>query len=453
MTRLLYILFLVLAAACSGNDSDGAGGAGGAGGMGGQGGAGGAEPDCTSNEDCDDEQECTADVCTPEGVCESTTSEDETECSLGLCVSGVCEPVESAFPCTEEGIRQAVTAGGGPYGFLCDGAQTVTTAAEIVIDTDVILDGLGILTVDADGQHRPLSVLENVTAELRRLTVTGGSTPDLDGGGIFNDGTLTLIDTTVSNSTAPRFGGGVANSGALTMMRCSITDNTAGEGGGGISHVGGALSMVDTTVSSNTAGGDGGQGNGGGVFNQGGITLTGCTVSGNEATGDGGGLAVANSATLLNTTISGNTAGQNGGGIRNNSALLITHCTFSGNSAAAGDAISNGGAVNPITASIIDGQCASDMGAFWTYDDYNLESPGDTCGFDEPNDQVDVSPQSLGLGALADNGGPTQTHALDPASVAVDVIDEAMCEADADQRGVARPQGAACDVGAFELEP
>ena len=191
------------------------------------------------------------------------------------------------------------------------------------------------------------------------------------------------------------------------------------------------------------------------MFNQGGITLTGCTVSGNEATGDGGGLAVANSATLLNTTISGNSAGQNGGGIRNNSALLITHCTFSGNSAAAGTAISNNAFVSAINATVIDGQCDTDVGGMWNSlnINHNVETPGDTCNFTGPDDQVDVSPDDLSLGALQDNGGPTQTHALDSGSVAVDVIDEAMCEADSDQRGVVRPQGAACDVGAFELEP
>ena len=455
MTRLFSILFIALATACSGNTSDGAGGSGGAGG-GGQGGAGGDEPGCVINEDCDDEQECTTDVCLPDGTCESTPADDETECSLGVCVLGACEPVESALPCTEEGIRQAVETGGGPYGFLCEGPQTVTTQAEIVIDSDVVLDGLGNLTVDAGGQHRPFSVLENVTAELRRIAVTGGAAPDLDGGGIFNDGALTLVETSVSDCTAPRFGGGIANSGALTMTRCSISGNAAGQGGGGVSHVGsGALSMVDTTISSNEAGGDGGQGDGGGVFNQGRVTLTGCTVSGNEATGDGGGLAVANSATLVNTTISGNTAAQHGGGIRNNSALSITHCTLSGNTAAAGPAISNAAFVSAIGATVVDGQCDTEMSATWNAlnIDFNVETPGDTCNFTGSNDQVDVTPQDLGLGPLQDNGGPTQTHALDATSVAVDVIDEPMCETENDQRGVARPQGVACDVGAFELGP
>jgi hypothetical protein len=86
----------------------------------------------------------------------------------------------------------------------------------------------------------------------------------------------------------------------------------------------------------------------------------------------------------------------------------------------------------------------------------NIESPGDTCGFDQPTDLVNVTAEQLKLGPLADNGGPTMTHALLPGSVAIDRIAPAMCvDADGeplttDQRGVARPQGTMCDVGAFE---
>jgi hypothetical protein len=55
------------------------------------------------------------------------------------------------------------------------------------------------------------------------------------------------------------------------------------------------------------------------------------------------------------------------------------------------------------------------------------------------------------LGPLADNGGPTWTHALLPGSPAIDAADDAVCPA-TDQRGVLRPQGAACDIGSYELE-
>jgi hypothetical protein len=89
----------------------------------------------------------------------------------------------------------------------------------------------------------------------------------------------------------------------------------------------------------------------------------------------------------------------------------------------------------------------------------NIESPGDTCGFNDPTDQVNISAEDLNLGPLADNGGPTETHALLPGSVAIDQIPEADCvDADGqplttDQRGEPRPAGSGCDVGAFEVQP
>jgi len=88
---------------------------------------------------------------------------------------------------------------------------------------------------------------------------------------------------------------------------------------------------------------------------------------------------------------------------------------------------------------------------------YNVESPGNTCALSALGDQVSVSTEDLALGPLADNGGP-KTHALGTDSVAVDWIPAQNCvDADGqplttDQRGVTRPQGPACDVGAFELE-
>ncbi|MBW2192042.1 MAG: calcium-binding protein, partial [Deltaproteobacteria bacterium] len=84
---------------------------------------------------------------------------------------------------------------------------------------------------------------------------------------------------------------------------------------------------------------------------------------------------------------------------------------------------------------------------------YTIESPGDTCGFDQPTDQVNVSADDLKLGPLQDNGGPTMTHALGAGSVSIDAIPGPDCEADADQRGEPRPGGTMCDVGSFEVQP
>jgi len=87
---------------------------------------------------------------------------------------------------------------------------------------------------------------------------------------------------------------------------------------------------------------------------------------------------------------------------------------------------------------------------------HNIESPGDTCGLDQPTDQENVAADDLKLGPLQDNGGPTMTHALGASSVALDVIPEADCTdpdgqpLTTDQRGEPRPSGDGCDVGSFE---
>jgi hypothetical protein len=79
---------------------------------------------------------------------------------------------------------------------------------------------------------------------------------------------------------------------------------------------------------------------------------------------------------------------------------------------------------------------------------YNLDS-GDSCQFNRPGDLSNTDPR---LGPLQDNGGPTQTEALMPGSSAIDAVGNEACPPPTtDQRGVTRPQGPRCDVGAFEV--
>jgi hypothetical protein len=323
-----------------------------------------------------------------------------------------CE--DNVCPCTEDGIRAAIAEGGGPYTFDCGGPITVVTDAELVIDRSVVLDGEGNLTVDGDRNHLLFSVTPGVTAELRGFTVTRGV------GGIVNRGTLVVNNTTVSGSSgAGTNGGGMTNVGTLTVTDSTISNNTATQSGGGILNAG-TLTLTNSTVSGNTAGASGG----GGIFNSGTATLTNSTVSGNSAD-LGGGILNFLSLTLTSSTVSGNSSTGAGSGIYNVSTVTLTN-TLVANACSGGATVSGGG---------------------------NLESPGDTCALYQTTDEASVSAEELKLGPLADNGGPTQTHALLEGSVAIDVISEAVCAVDEDQRGVSRPQGAACDVGAFELEP
>ena len=181
------------------------------------------------------------------------------------------------------------------------------------------------------------------------------------------------------------------------------------------------------------------------------MTVTGSTFSGNTASQSAGGISSDGTLTLTNSTISGNTATNNGGGLYMGSGLLtITNSTISGKSAASGGvvyiSVGTMDYANTIIANSISGG-----------DCFN----GDTIGTNTHNliEDGSCSPSLSGdpnLGVLANNGGPTQTFALLANSPATNAGDDATCAAcpvsNLDQRGIARPDGDHCDIGAFEYE-
>jgi hypothetical protein len=230
--------------------------------------------ECQSPDDCDDDNECTEDAC-ESGMCTNNAVDDGAICEAGVCRSGVCEPLTSIFPCTEQGIRDAIEEGGGPHGFACDGPRTVVPELPIDIDTDVILDGERKLTVDGDVARVGFSVVRDVTAELRRFAVENGWR------GIHNNGTLSVTDTTISGASNPvsrdDFGGGIENHGTLTLVSSTVSGNSAGLGGGIFSGQG-TLTVVNSAVSGNTATSGVGSAGGGIHILGGAATLTNSTV-------------------------------------------------------------------------------------------------------------------------------------------------------------------------------
>lgn len=275
------------------------------------------------------------------------------------------------------------------------------------------------------------------------------------GGGIWNSGTLTMEDSNVSGSSAD-WGAGIYNRGNFVLTRSSVSENAAGFDGGGLLNFE-VLRLLDSTVADNVAGQSGG-----GIANEAGLLeVTSSTLVGNVAASAGGGIftPVAAAAELVNTTLSANTA-DSGGGLYSSGDLLLLSSTMVANDAAAGSAVYDPGTPNPslrsITNTLVVGDCAGEP---FDSGGHNIESPGNTCGFDQESDQPGTGEPDLG--PLADNGGPTLTHALLEGSAAIDRIPESSCIDKAgeplttDQRGEPRPAGAsaACDVGAFEAQP
>jgi predicted outer membrane repeat protein len=336
------------------------------------------------------------------------------------------------------------------------------------------------------------------------LTVTGSrfneNTAYL-GGGMFAGAGLGATDTSFSGNTA-RFGAGLAHAGdTATLTNGNFTGNTAAVSGGAV-HNAGALTLTDSTLTGNSAQTSGGAvdnlgtlsvgsstlsgntsyGTGGGIDNPGALTFGTSTLSGNLAYGTGGGINNTGGLTVSDSTLSGNTSYGAGGGINNTGALTIDESTLSGNAAAGGGGLAHGGSAtatltsttvtanrdntgaggglsittpesvtlhNSIVAGNSWGATASDIGgAVYDNSTFNLIGTGGSGGLvsgDVFHNQVGVS--DPGLGPLADNGGPTQTHALLAGSPALNTGDQYLIP-NPDQRGNVR--GRYVSIGAYD---
>jgi hypothetical protein len=348
------------------------------------------------------------------------------------------------------------------------------------------------------------------------LSITGcmisGNSAENDGGAISNRGVLIIIDSMIMGNLAGGEGGAIWNFDAdVSVTRSTISGNQAtGTGvtgggvasGGGISNLfGGNVVIVDSILSSNKAADGGGihinnanitvssstiSGNmasidGGGIYNHlGNLTISNSTISGNSSNNDGGGIysdSVSQTTTIANSTVSGNTSA-NGGGIFNSRGLIvIRHSTITGNRPRFG-ADSDAGIVSvgatgtrtELYSTIVAGNNGGDVSfrsgtqnSFVSLG-FNLIGTGNAVSAFTKNDLTNVV-ESL-LAPLADNGGPTQTHALLAGSPAVDAGNPSATAGVGgvphyDQRGALFARvfdgngaaGARTDIGAFERQP
>lgn len=371
-------------------------------------------------------------------------------------------------------------AGGHGGGMYVRGAGTITNSS--VIDNTGGSGGVGSfdyagsggngggIAGDADMRIVNSTIRSNHAGSAHRWGLDNDSG---SGGGIYNSGMLTVEQSDViGNATGSErshecgaAGGGIRNRGNLTLRQSTVADNEAmggscaswPPGGGGVALDGDAV-VDQSTIAGNTARTDGG-----GIFfmGEGDVAITNSTISGNSAGaahederlrhGVGGGVLASFSGTFtyVNSTIAANSAGEAGGGIYSWIGATLRNTLVAGNESHEG------------------ADCYDVRPDFFriTSAGYNLVGDETGCPADHSED-LTVDPATVFtnvIGPLADNGGPTPTHALLEESPAIDAGSCTDAEGDAiltDQRGEPRPSvdpggsgdGTGCDISAFEFQ-
>ncbi len=358
--------------------------------------------------------------------------------------------------------------GGVPYtiNFGLSGTIVVTPTLP-ALNQDMTIDGTGQnVTVSGGNQVRVMTINSGKTVTLQNLTIAdGNNTPDYNGGGIFNTGTLTVNNATITNNATVYRGGGIYSSGILNVSNSSFISNTTTGGGwgGGIFNTG-TLNVLNSTFADNNAPGT----RGAGIYSSGTMNISNSTFTNNVATW-GGGVSVWGDGSISNSTFSGNQASLNWGTINNYGNLSLTNNTIANNTAGGGIAsyvaltmtnntISgnvDGGLAFTGTLSFVNNIIANSTGD----SDCNDSGGTITANINNLIEDNTCSPALGGdplLNAPANNGGSTETMSLQNGSPAINAGDNATCLAapvnNLDQRGNVRISGAntICDIGAYE---
>jgi hypothetical protein len=306
-------------------------------------------------------------------------------CSLGFFGNawGGTIPVTNTTDSGPGSLRTAITDAnanpGSTINFSVTGTITLLSALP-AITANMTITGPGAASLTVSGNNSStvgtiFTITNGVTASISGLTIANG-VGSTNGGGIHNDGALSLTNCDISNNSATDWGAGIYSSGTLTVSNTTVSGNTA-LAGGGIYVDGGTATVTSSTVSGNSAQ----PGQGGGMFIATGttVTVTNSTFSGNSAKSDGGGIENGGTLTLTNDTIYGNSSTTTGGiGVPAKPTLANT--IVAGNTGSTGD---------------IDGPYTDDGG--------NVVTPANP----------------INLAPLGNYGGPTQTMLPAPNSPAI----------------------------------
>ncbi len=383
-----------------------------------------------------------------------TSPADAVDASVG---DGICAAAGESAPCTLRAAVQEANAAGsastiripaGRYVLVIPPTPQAGSAADkeagngdldLNTNISVLGAGVGATIVDGGGIDRVFETATATEVRLADLTITGG-------------------DSTAGNSQEIDLGGGVLNRSGITLERVELVANKADGGGGMFSIPATSPTIRDSLIAGNSAF------EGGGLRIDSGATIINTTITGNslrtfktedlankpvgiviptidEISGYGGGIDHRGGSllTIVNSTITDNHAVKGGGGIGAGQAytpvsdqlplgrIRLRNTIVAGNTSDAGPA-----------------NCRTNQVPFESLG-HNIDTDG-SCFLRAAGDRAKTDPE---LGPLADNGGPTRTRALLAGSPAIDAGSAEGCPK-ADQRGTARPQGAACDIGAFE---
>ncbi len=372
--------------------------------------------------------------------------------------------------------------------FDTDGLQNSTGRRVFLVDdgaasfANVSISGLTLsggdpVVLDENGGGGAIVNHENVS--LSACVLSGNFGPN--GGAIENvDGALAINDCTISGNRAQDGGACVVQGGSLTITRSTIANNQVTNSGGAIFAQSRSVTIMDSTVSGNFA-----NESGGGFYEyHGSLSISGTTISGNAADADhdtigsGGGIFnMGGSLSVVDSTISGNSAGAGGAGIYSNTGQSITvaHSTVTGNVIPVGVF---GGGINSLGVAVLDHTIVAGnlMGASTREDVAGTFNASYSLIGDKRSAAVSnlggsqigttAAPIDAKLGPLANNGGPTLTHALLAGSPALEAGNPAAVAGAGgvpqyDQRGMPYSRvvdydgvgGARIDIGAIEMTP
>jgi len=342
--------------------------------------------------------------------------------------AGAIDGVVGPGNCNEAGFVSVLNtvdgSGGGTITFNCGNAPvTITFTSYKPISGAVTVDGNNLIIFDGGGSSAFFQIYASANATLKRLTLQHGIFLDVHA--LENFGTLSLDRVRVVNNASTE--SAVVNYGVLDVAASTFSGNAASappfDGGGAIDNSSGELNIASSTFNGNSAP------SGGAVYSTGALTVINSTFSANSAANGGGAIYQINSgdAVLDFVTIVGNTA-QFGAGIYN-----------------------DGGGSNTMTVgeSIVSANSTGNCDGVIASSGYNLSNDmGCGSAFTGPGDVVNVA---LPMQPLGNYGGPTATQPPQAGNPAIDHVPIAQCDAAFDQRGAARPFGAACDSGSVEV--